>query len=293
MENKNEERIDKLTQQQLIDSILNKSKIEHEALIEVAKKTIDDPKIDINKEKNRIKDEKLKEIETKNNEEINNLQHKIFEEEVEIELQKINEEERIQAEKRRIETDRILKELEETRKKREKLERKEREIFRRKQKQKEKKRDNFLEQMKKVDITELKNKVIPKKNNEINNQERQLYNTTNNTLTLDRTKYEKNNNIDKSNTGNVKEKVGNAKKLALKMQKAIQRYVSTMEFYERNKHILQRGRENNTSSYSTKTFNKRKSFMEYLTAAVDHKQAIKNVENKKNARPNIRPRIID
>lgn len=293
MENKNEERIDKLTQQQLIDSILNKSKIEHEALIEVAKKTIDDPKIDINKEKNRIKDEKLKEIETKNNEEINNLQHKIFEEEVEIELQKINEEERIQAEKRRIETDRILKELEETRKKREKLERKEREIFRRKQKQKEKKRDNFLEQMKKVDITELKNKVIPKKNNEINNKERQLYNTTNNTLTLDRTKYEKNNNIDKSNKGNVKEKVGNAKKLALKMQKAIQRYVSTMEFYERNKHILQRGRENNTSSYSTKTFNKRKSFMEYLTAAVDHKQAIKNVENKKNARPNIRPRIID
>ena len=293
MENKNEERIDKLTQQQLIDSILNKSKIEHEALIEVAKKTIDDPKIDINKEKNRIKDEKLKEIETKNNEEINNLQHKIFEEEVEIELQKINEEERIQAEKRRIETDRILKELEETRKKREKLERKEREIFRRKQKQKEKKRDNFLEQMKKVDITELKNKVIPKKNNEINNKERQLYNTTNNTLTLDRTKYEKNNNIDKSNKGNVKEKVENAKKLALKMQKAIQRYVSTMEFYERNKHILQRGRENNTSSYSTKTFNKRKSFMEYLTAAVDHKQAIKNVENKKNARPNIRPRIID
>ena len=97
----------------------------------------------------------------------------------------------------------------------------------------------------------------------------------------------------KTNKGNVKEKVGNAKKLALKMQKAIQRYVSTMEFYERNKHILQRERENNTSSYSTKTFNKRKSFMEYLTAAVDHKQAIKNVENKKNARPNIRPRIID
>ena len=62
MENKNEEIIDKLTQQQLIDSILNKSKIEHEALVEVAKKTIDDPKIDINKEKNRIKDEKLKEI---------------------------------------------------------------------------------------------------------------------------------------------------------------------------------------------------------------------------------------
>ena len=59
------------------------------------------------------------------------------------------------------------------------------------------------------------------------------------------------------------------------MQKAIQRYVSTMEFYERNKYILQRGRENNTS-YSTKTFNKRKSFMEYLTAAVDHKKAIKN-----------------
>ena len=111
-------------------------------------------------------------------------------------------------------------------------------------------------------------------------------------MILDRTKYEKNNNIDKSNKGIVKEKVGNAKKLALKMQKAIQRYVSTMEFYERNKHILQRGRENNTS-YSTKTFNKRKSFMEYLTAAVDHKQAIKNVENKKNARPNIRPRIID
>lgn len=292
MENKNEERIDKLTQQQLIDSILNKSKIEHEALVEVAKKTIDDPQIDINKEKNRIKDEKLKEIENKNNEEIKHLQHKILEEEVEIELQKINEEERIQAEKRRIETDRILKELEETRKKREKLERKEREIFRKKQKQKEKKRNNFLEQIKKVDITELKNKVVPKKNNEINNKKSQLYNITNNTLILDRTKYEKNNNIDKSNKGIVKEKVGNAKKLALKMQKAIQRYVSTMEFYERNKHILQRGRENNTS-YSTKTFNKRKSFMEYLTAAVDHKQAIKNVENKKNARSNIRPRIID
>lgn len=53
MENKNEERIDKLTQQQLIDSILNKSKIEHEALVEVAQKSINDTKIDINKEKIR------------------------------------------------------------------------------------------------------------------------------------------------------------------------------------------------------------------------------------------------
>ena len=52
---------------------------------------------------------------------------------------------------------------------------------------------NFIKITSKENLgTELKNKVVPKKNNEINNKKSQLYNITNNTLILDRTKYEKN-----------------------------------------------------------------------------------------------------
>ena len=108
MDNKNQEKLEKLSQQQLIDSILGKNRVEHEALVEAAKKSVNNPKIDINKEKNNIANKKYKEIEIKNNNKKAELIHKMLEEEVEIGLKKWQEEERTQVEKRKIETEKIL-----------------------------------------------------------------------------------------------------------------------------------------------------------------------------------------
>lgn len=284
MDNKNQEKLEKLNQQQLINSILGEKSVEHEALVEAAKKFINNPKIDINKEKNKIANKKYKEIEIKNNNEKAELTHKMLEEEVEIKLKKWQEEEKIQAEKRRTETEKILKELETSAKNRVRMEKKEREKFRKKYKQQEDKKANFLEQIKKM--TENKAK------NESEKKEQQLNNPVYNTLVLDRTKYDT--TTIKNDITAGKEIVKKDKKVNFKMYNAIQRYVSTMEFYEKNKKILQRGREKiKTNSTIKKRSSKRKSFIENLISAVDHKKALENVENKRNERTNIRPRIID
>ena len=293
MDNKNQERLEKLRQQQLIDSILGRNKIEHEALVEATKKSMDNSEIDINEEKNRIKNKNLKEIETKNNKEINDLQHKVLEEEVEIELQRMQEEERKQAEERKKETEKILKGIDETRKNRERMERRERERLRKRKEEKEKKKNNFLEQMKKLDITELKNRIESNNNNNLKNENSSLtYKPTYNTVLPNIKKYEQTKTTDITITESIKNKDERAKKINFKMYTVIQKYVSTMEFYERNKQIIQKARQR-TNTNVNKTPSKRKSFVEHLISAVDHKRALENVEKKRDENPNIRPRIID
>ena len=168
------------------------------------------------------------------------------------------------------------------------MEKKEREKFRKKYKQQEDKKNNFLEQIKKIVENKPKNESVKKEEN----KEQQLNNPVYNTLVLDRTKYDT--TRIKNDITPKKEKVKKDKKIDFKMYNVIKRYVSTMEFYERNKKILQRGREKiKTNSTIKKMSSKRKSFIENLISAVDHKKALENVENQRNERPNIRSRIID
>ena len=286
MDNKNQEKLEKLSQQQLIDSILGKNNVEHEALVEATKKSVNNPKIDINKEKNNIANEKYKEIEIKNNNEKAELKHKMLEE-VEIELKKWQEEERIETEKRRIETEKILRELEITAKNRVRMERKERESFRKKYKQKEEKKTNFLNQMKKIVENKAKNENVEKEEKKENLLNSPVYNT----LVIDKPKYDT--TEFKNDITAKKERVKKDKKIDFKMYNVIQRYVSTMEFYERNKKILQRGRPHpKINSTIKKMPSKRQSFIKQLISAVDHKKALENVENKRNERQDIRTRII-
>lgn len=270
MNSDNKNRLEELKKQQLIDSILGRKQLEHDSLIKAAKMSVNNKSIDINKEKDRILAKNLEKQRVNNTTKMEALQRKIMEEEVDLELKKIEEEERIQAQRRAKQTDEILRQIDIAAKNRRRLERKDTEFFRRKQK----KLENFVEQLKSLDKGKEEKRI-----SSVNLQPIQALNKK---------------SIDITSNKNMIRRPYKNRKIDFKLSTAIQRYTDTMEFYYENHQILQKARQrkkiiNNSRSESSK----RKSFIECLKSAIDHKKALENVKNKEQGKANIRPRIID
>lgn len=105
------QRLEELEQQQLINSILGRKEMEHEALVEATINSMKDSNVNIEQEKERIINKKQKDIANENRKEILKLRREIIKEEVDKELQKMNEEEAKRKAERAKETESILQEL--------------------------------------------------------------------------------------------------------------------------------------------------------------------------------------
>lgn len=270
--------IEKLKQKQLINSILNRKNVETEAIIKAAKEMPNSSYKEIEKRRDEIVKNNLKQETIENEAKIKERKKELLDKSVEEELRKWNIEEERKKEKRKRETDKILEELGIYEKpgvyrkrisNREKLERQDRERFRRKTKEKERKKLNLLQQ-----LEMMKRKSGDKVVDKLSTQPK--------VKNIDENKKEIKISEPQKNIENKR------KIISYKIIKGIQMYMNTIEFYERNRNILLNNKVNKANNTETK----KKSFKEALRAAIDHKSAISKLEENEKQNVTYRPRTL-
>lgn len=270
--------IEKLKQKQLINSILNRKNVETEAIIKAAKEMPNSSYKEIEKRRDEIVKNNLKQETIENEAKIKERKKELLDKSVEEELRKWNIEEERKKEKRKRETDKILEELGIYEKpgvyrkrisNREKLERQDRERFRRKTKEKERKKLNLLQQ-----LEMMKRKSGDKVVDKLSTQPK--------VKNIDENKKEIKISEPQKNIENKR------KIISYKIIRGIQMYMNTIEFYERNRNILLNNKVNKANNTETK----KKSFKEALRAAIDHKSAISKLEENEKQNVTYRPRTL-
>ena len=270
--------IEKLKQKQLINSILNRKNVETEAIIKAAKEMPNSSYKEIEKRRDEIVKNNLKQETIENEAKIKERKKELLDKSVEEELRKWNIEEERKKEKRKRETDKILEELGIYEKpgvyrkrisNREKLERQDRERFRRKTKEKERKKLNLLQQ-----LEMMKRKSGDKVVDKLSTQPK--------VKNIDENKKE-------IKISELQKNIENKRKIiSYKIIRGIQMYMNTIEFYERNRNILLNNKVNKANNTETK----KKSFKEALRAAIDHKSAISKLEENEKQNVTYRPRTL-
>lgn len=292
----NNDELKKLQEQQLIENILKRKDIEHDALVEATKASMKDSNINIQYEKKRIVENKYKEREKKDKEEIKAVENKILDAEIDELLKIYNEQERLAAQKRKVQVDEILSCMEQELQARRRLTRlakvdkmvkKQAERFRVNHANKQNKVENFVYKLKIFEAREKIQRDKEKKLKDIkaraleeqeekneeelkkgNGNDKKLYLNPEEDFIYSENK--KRTYIEVTNRPKTKKKIH---QLNYKMLNAIKKYTNVVEFYERNKYIFQRNRKNKQGQKNDRT-----SFIDSLKFGINHKKAIKNVE---------------
>ena len=163
MEDTNNDKLKKLQEQQRIESVLKRKDIEHDALVEAAKKSMNNPNANIKKEQDRIVKDKVKEQEEKHQRQVESVENKILDAEVDELLKIYNEQERLAAQKRKLQVELILTVMQEEMKARDRLKRlanvdrlvkKQAQKFRVRHASKQDKVESFVHQLKIFELSE-------------------------------------------------------------------------------------------------------------------------------------------
>ena len=290
-----DENYNKLTksQQQLVNSILNRKDLEIEAFF--------DAKKELTQEKGKkVSDEELKKrqkeiLDKKTAKQQKEYEKQVINEEIDKELLKWKEQEIKETEERKQKVNEILNEIKikndteysEKTKRRDEWERRQTEKFREKYKIRERKRENLLEQLRDLERKEKlkernKDKMDDKKTD---TDKKSVYETNpNKNSKIKITDLIKNSKLFENTQKKVKQ--GKRKIVNYKIIKGIKTYIHNMEFYEANKRIIL------PSKQQTKLTKQNKSFREYLHEEIDHYKAIQNSQNSKQIQKELKTRYI-
>lgn len=267
MNNKNEKRLEK-EQQLLIDRILKRKDIEHEALLKVARKSIKNPDLNVKEEKEKLVKQRMQ-----------------MEEEVDEELLKDIIVEELAEQKRKEEVEKIIKELRESERIREER-RKERiynDRLRAKQSIKEAKRLDFLRQVAELDKKEesTRREFLEQKAIET------IQETRKNLDISERTAKEKPSTDDRKIKNTPKKE-----KSSYKWSHAMEQYQKTIQNIEEYGSLIKRFKNRRSkskeasSARNTRTIiprtkkEARKSFAEVLSSVINHQKANEEYMNK-------------
>lgn len=163
MEDTNNDELRKLQEQQTIENVLKRKDMEHDALVEAAKKSVNNPNTNVKKEQDKIIKDKVQEQEEKNKKQVEAVENRILDAEVDEMLKIYNEQERMAAEQRRLKVELILTLMQEEAKARDRLRRisnidnmikKQAQKFRVRHATKQNKVENFAYQLKIFEIRE-------------------------------------------------------------------------------------------------------------------------------------------
>lgn len=163
MEDTNNDELRKLQEQQTIENVLKRKDMEHDALVEAAKKSVNNPNANVKQEQNKIIKDKVQEQEEKNRKQVEAVENRILDAEVDEMLKIYNEQERMAAEQRRLKVELILTLMQEEAKARDRLRRianidsmikKQAQKFRVKHASKQSKVENLAYQLKIFEIRE-------------------------------------------------------------------------------------------------------------------------------------------
>lgn len=281
------EQIEKLKQEQLIRSILNRQDIEIAATIQATKESLHKTLAEIEKRKCEILQKKLNQQNIENEKQIEDKRKLI--KSVEKEVRILNEQEKQLARQRKQNVDEILKELnirnnnkvlkQYQEMQRKKLEKSENEKLRQRNIIQEKKRKNILAQLKlennkqKQKIEQLEKKQMLQRN--------EKFTTKHNNKEV---KTETNNSKVENKFTIVKEKI-----LNFKLVKAINAYKNNMKYYYGENNVgskfdvtIGEVKKNNSKKET------RKNFAQALHSVINHKEAQQETQNR--VAPRFEPR---
>lgn len=275
--NKND--IEKLKQQQLINSILSRNQLETDALIQAVKEN----SFDVEKRKKEIVNEKLEEQKKENERQIEERQKLL--DSVDEELKKWNEEEKQATLKRKETVNQILNEINSKNKKTVKLSEEQQRRARVEKIEREKFRRSFQEtNRKKMFLNTQLNILKAKEAREKEQNTSKPTSLNNKTVQTPDVSISKKVVISNSNkmpsssyiTTNATEKSISP----FKMLKGVRAYQSTMRFYSQSqaKNALSKILKSINQVTSS---NSRNTFIDTLKAKVDHKEALQKSEQQK------------
>ena len=280
--------IEKLKQEQLIKSILSRTQLETDALIQAVKENSNN----VEKRKQEILNTKLKEQENENKKQLE--ERKTILDTVEEDLKKWNEEEKLAALKRKETVNQILGELNisnskktlklsENQKARARLEKIERERFRR----------SFQETTRKRIFLDTQVDLLKKEENKkaiLNN-----FKSSSKVTNVNSTSIPANNKkiiISEDTQKNINSSQSTQKPQSVspfKMLKGIRAYEDNMRFYSQSQARTTIGKILKSITQPTTPTDTKKGFLETLKAKVDHKEALKKSQQQK---PRFTPRTL-
>ncbi len=289
--------IKELKQRQLINRIINRKNLEVQATIMASKELMNSPQEVVVKRKNEIFKELLKKQEQKDNEEVEKLRQKLEKKAIDEELQKWKQQEKQEKENRARKVEEILKQINDELKL-ERIKKEENDALRKKVEEKEKKSDNIRSQLAAWRVeTKKKRQKEEDKEREENKQKEVAQNvdvqkevSVNPFKYIYKNKEGKDVEISKdtiNNNDSIKPKYKIEKKekkesVNIRTIKGIVRYNHSMQYFGQFLGAASNYKVNNVGN------DRKMSFRDRLSAAVDHKEALR--KSRINTRVNTRNR---
>lgn len=277
------DQIEKLKQEQLINSILNRKKLEEEATLEAAQELYKFTQQSFEDVKKRVFDEKIKQEKLKNEKQLEDKRKLL--DEVDKEIEEDNKRILAEKEERRKETERHMQEL------RRQWEKRELEKFRKKKKEEERKKQNLLKQLEEIKKREEIKKireVAVKNHRALGNQP--IYRN----VDIDKQRKVQVNKVNTEKEDKKEEKgifnFAKRKLASLKRQRKVKGGVNT---YEKNMDYYSRYYDSNQGKSTfdvtiggttpSRRDEKARKWVDSVRAAIDNKAAIKKAKDAEKA----------
>lgn len=288
------DQIEKLKQEQLINSILNRKKLEDEATLEAAQELYKFTQQSFEDVKKRVFDEKIKQEKLENEKQLE-AKRKLLDE-VDKEIEEENKRILAEKEERKKETEKHMQEL------RRQWEKRELEKFRKKKKEEERKKQNLLKQLEEIKKREEIKKIreISVKNHRaLGNQPiyRNVDIEKERKVQVNKVNTEKEDNKEEKGIFNFAKRKLASLKRQRKVKGGVNTYEKNMDYYSRY-YDANQGKSTFDVTIGGTTTSRRdekaRSFVDSVRAAIDNKAAIKKAKDAEKAerdRFKIEPRV--